>query len=164
MSISYNKVILVGRLTRDPEIKSLPSGSQVAKFAIAVDRNYNDEVDFINIIAFGKQAEFVSNYLLKGKLVLVEGSLRINSFTDREGVNRQKAEVNAVKITFMETKKSQEQKPSVERTYHEKPERIAPGLDDYQQDDEKIDMIDEVPNFEDPFADLDDSEGDEAPI
>jgi single-strand DNA-binding protein len=166
MSISYNKVILVGRLTRDPEIRTLPSGTNVANFGLAVDRNYNEEVDFINIVSFGKQSEFVGNYLSKGKLVLVEGSIRINKYTDRDGVNREKAEVAANKITFMETKKSQTQNSDysnyndmikVEDSYENKSKGIKNIDDDMMSQD--------LPDFEDPFGDLDDDlNTDEKPI
>jgi len=110
MSIAYNKIILVGRLTRDPEVRSTVSGSNVANFSLAVDRQSknNNDVDFINIVAFGRQADFASNYLSKGKLILVEGQLRINKWTDRNDVKRETAEVWANRMTFMETKKSQE--------------------------------------------------------
>jgi single-strand DNA-binding protein len=109
MSIAYNKVILIGRLTRDPEIRSTTTGKNVANMTIAVDRKQknNNEVDFINIVAFGGTADFASNYLGKGKLILVEGQLRINKWTDRNDVKRESAEIWANIITFMETKKQQ---------------------------------------------------------
>ncbi|MDK2812163.1 single-stranded DNA-binding protein [Petrotoga sp. 9T1HF07.CasAA.8.2] len=111
MSISYNKVILVGRLTRDPEIRSTMNGNNVANFHLAVDRgtsNNQDGTDFIKIVAFGKQADFASNYLKKGKLILVEGSLHINQWTDRDNIKRETAEIWANRMNFMETKKAQE--------------------------------------------------------
>lgn len=113
MSISYNKVILVGRLTKDPEVRSTVKGDPVATFRLAVDRQFSSDpnaTDFINIVAFGKQAEFASNYLKKGKLILVEGSLRINQWTDRDNVRREKAEIWANRMNFMETKKDEEER------------------------------------------------------
>jgi len=108
MSISYNHVVLIGRLTRDPEIKFAASGTQIATFSLAVDRNIpssgNDNTDFIRIVAFGKTAEFVGNYLTKGRLILVEGSLRINKWKTQEGESRSDAEVVASNVRFMETK------------------------------------------------------------
>jgi single-strand DNA-binding protein len=94
-------------LTRDPEVRSTVSGSNVANFSLAVDRQSknNNDVDFINIVAFGRQADFASNYLGKGKLILVEGQLRINKWTDRNDVKRESAEVWANRMTFMETRK-----------------------------------------------------------
>ncbi|MDK2906793.1 single-stranded DNA-binding protein [Petrotoga mexicana] len=111
MSISYNKVILVGRLTRDPEIRSTMNGNNVANFHLAVDRrtsNNQDGTDFIRIVAFGKQADFASNYLKKGKLILVEGSLHINQWTDRDNIKRETAEIWANRMNFMETKKAEQ--------------------------------------------------------
>lgn len=108
MSISYNHIVLVGRLTRDPEIKFAASGTQISTFSLAVDRNIpsssGDSTDFIRIVAFGKTAEFVGNYLTKGRLVLVEGSLRINRWKTQEGDARSNAEVVVSNIRFMETK------------------------------------------------------------
>jgi len=106
MGISYNKVVLVGRLTRDPETKFASSGTQISTFNIAVDRDYPkepDATDFIRIVTFGKTAEFVGNYLLKGRLILVEGSLRINKW-EKDGEKKQNAEVVASNIRFLEAK------------------------------------------------------------
>jgi len=155
MSISYNKVILVGRLTRDPEIRSTVNGSTVANFTLAVDNGYgnNKSTDFINIVGFGKQAEFASNYLKKGLLVLVEGQLRINKWTDRNEVKRESAEVWMSSTTFMETKKSSSQpgdfsgnnvEISVEESY--KKNNIKSIDDNFSSN--------EFPEFDDPFSDL----------
>lgn len=106
MSISFNKIILVGRLTRDPETKFATSGTQVTSFSLAVDRDYpkdSNEADFIKISTFGKTAEFVAQYMTKGRLVLIEGSLRINKW-EKDGEKRQMAEVVASRVKFMETK------------------------------------------------------------
>jgi single-strand DNA-binding protein len=107
MSISFNKIVLVGRLTRDPETKFATSGTQVTSFSLAVDRDYpkdSNEADFIRIVTFGKTAEFVAQYLTKGRLVLIEGSLRINKWETQDGEKKQNAEVNASRVCFMETK------------------------------------------------------------
>ena len=106
MGISYNKIVLVGRLTRDPEHKFAASGTAITTFSLAVDRDYpkdSNEADFIRIVTFGKTAEFVAQYLTKGRLVLVEGSLRINKW-EKDGEKKQNAEVNASRVCFMETK------------------------------------------------------------
>lgn len=106
MSISFNKVLLVGRLTRDPETKFAASGTQISTFNIAVDRDYpkeSDTTDFIRVVTFGKTAENVGKYMVKGKLVLVEGSLRINKW-ERDGEKKQNAEVVATNIRFLEAK------------------------------------------------------------
>lgn len=106
MSISFNKIILVGRLTRDPETKFAASGTQVTSFSLAVDRDYpkdSNEADFIRISTFGKTAEFVAQYMTKGRLVLVEGQLRINKW-EKDGEKKQNAEVVASNIRFLEAK------------------------------------------------------------
>lgn len=104
MGISYNHVVLVGRLTRDPEIKFAASGTQIATFSLAVDRGKDNEADFVNVVAFGKTAEFIGNYMTKGRLVLVEGQLRIEKY-QRAGETKTAAKVVANNVRFMETKK-----------------------------------------------------------
>ncbi|MEK7169703.1 MAG: single-stranded DNA-binding protein [Patescibacteria group bacterium] len=90
-----NKVFLYGNLTRDPELKALPSGSQVAEFAVATNRTYKDkngakqeEVDFHNIVAFGKTAEIIGQYLKKGRPVFVEGRIRTRSWESKDGTGK----------------------------------------------------------------------------
>lgn len=154
MSISYNKVILVGRLTKDPEVRSTVKGDPVATFRLAVDRQFSSDpnaTDFINIVAFGKQAEFASNYLKKGKLILVEGSLRINQWTDRDNVRREKAEIWANRMNFMETKKGEE-----ERIYSNTDIIVEESVHNNNNNDNFIESIDdetdasdyELPEFE----------------
>lgn len=112
MSISYNKVVLIGRLTKDPELRMTPNGTKVTSFNIAVDRGYrknenNDYVntDFFRIVGFNALAEFVTTYFQKGRLVLVEGSLRINKYKDKNDIQREIAEIWAISVKFMESKK-----------------------------------------------------------
>ncbi len=90
-----NKVILYGNLTRDPELKALPSGSQVAEFSIATNRVYKDkngakqeEVDFHNIVSFGKQAEVINQYLKKGRPIFIEGRIRTRSWESKDGTGK----------------------------------------------------------------------------
>ncbi|MCD6252801.1 MAG: single-stranded DNA-binding protein [Thermotogae bacterium] len=113
--ISYNRIILVGRLTRDPEVRYTTTGTQVSTFTLAVDRvrggsssNGEAETDFIPVVTFGRLAEFVASYLAKGRLVLVEGSLRIRRWQTQLGETRKTTEVLADAVRFMETKKSLE--------------------------------------------------------
>ena len=105
MGISYNHVVLVGRLTRDPEIKFATSGTQIATFSLAVDRGKDNEADFVNVVAFGKTAEFIGSYFAKGRLVLVEGQLRIEKY-QKDGEMKTAAKVVANNVRFMETKKN----------------------------------------------------------
>lgn len=94
-----NRIVLVGRLTADPELKYTPSGKAVASFTIAVDRRQNSqgdkETDFIPVIVWEKSAEFASNYLSKGRLVAVDGRLQIRSWVAQDGTRRKTAEVVA---------------------------------------------------------------------
>jgi len=98
--MNLNKVFLVGRLTRDPQAKSLPSGQQVANFGLATDRffyNKNREkqqqTEFHNIVMFGKLAEIASQYLTKGSLVLIEGRLQTRSWQDSAGNQKYRTEI-----------------------------------------------------------------------
>jgi len=160
MSISYNKVILVGRLTRDPEIRSTMNGNNVANFHLAVDRpssNNQDGTDFIRIVAFGKQADFASNYLKKGKLILVEGSLHINQWTDRDNIKRETAEIWANRMNFMETKKAEQVNEfsdmdiTVEEGFFDK-DRISDTDPIEEIDDDALLENDEL--LEESFSDL----------
>lgn len=155
MSISYNKVILVGRLTRDPEIRSTMNGNNVANFRLAVDRQLSNNqnqnaTDFINIVAFGKQAEFASNYLKKGKLILVEGSLHINQWTDRDNIKRETAEVWANRMNFMETKKAEDAHSFNDSYISVEEGNTASNVEDI--DDESL--VDDLPDFDESLADL----------
>lgn len=101
-----NKAILYGNLTRDPELKALPSGIQVCSFSIATNRNYKDRdgnrqesVDYHNIVAFGKQAEVISKYVTKGSGIYVEGRMQTRSW-EKDGVKQYRTEVVLDKFEF----------------------------------------------------------------
>jgi single-strand DNA-binding protein len=103
----YNRIILIGRLTRDPELRYVPSGAPVASFTLAVDRPFRDqqgnrETDFIDIVAWRKLAEQVSQYMAKGRMVAVEGRLQIRSYETQDGQKRKVAEVVADGIRFLD--------------------------------------------------------------
>ncbi len=103
----YNRIILIGRLTRDPELRYVPSGAPVASFTLAVDRPFRDqqgnrETDFIDIVAWRKLAEQVSQYMSKGRMVAVEGRLQIRSYETQDGQRRKVAEVVADGIRFLD--------------------------------------------------------------
>lgn len=105
-----NKIVLMGRLTRDPELRRTNSGTAVASFAIAVDRDFKGqggekETDFIDIVAWRNTAEFVSKYFSKGRMAVVEGRLQIRDWTDKEGNKRRSAEVVADNVYFGDSKK-----------------------------------------------------------
>lgn len=104
-----NRVILMGRLTRDPEIKQIPSGVPVTTFSLAVDKftpqGQDKQADFFNIVAWRQTAEFVSKYFRKGQLVAVEGKLSSRKWTDKDGNNRTSVEVVADSVFFAEAKR-----------------------------------------------------------
>lgn len=100
-----NHVVLLGRLTRDPELRTTNSGVSVATFSLAVDRAYKDAsgergVDFIDIVAWRNTAEFAARYFQKGQLAAVEGRLQIRDWTDTDGHKRRAAEVVAQSVYF----------------------------------------------------------------
>ncbi len=105
-----NKVILMGRLVADPELRQTPNNISVCRFRIAIDRPYNPsnggerQADFISIVAWRQNAEFISKYFSKGKMAIVEGSLRNADYTDANGVKHYAMEVQADRVTFGESK------------------------------------------------------------
>lgn len=107
-----NKAILMGRLTRDPELRYTQSNTPVVSFTIAVDRNYGRgqerQTDFIDIVAWRRTAEFVSQWFTKGMLIVVVGSIQSRRWQDKDGNNRTSIEVVADEVQFGETKRSRE--------------------------------------------------------
>lgn len=102
-----NRVVLIGRLTQDPELRYTNSGTAVASFALAVDRNRTNqngerETDFINIVVWQKQAELCAQYLHKGRLAAVDGRLQIRSYENKEGQRVRVAEVVAESVRFLD--------------------------------------------------------------
>lgn len=101
-----NKIILMGRLTRDPELRHTQTGTAVASFSLAVDRDFKDKAtgdrttDFIDVVAWRQTGEFVSRYFTKGRMAVVEGRLQIRDWTDKDGGKRRSAEVIADGIYF----------------------------------------------------------------
>jgi len=104
MAKSINQVILMGRLTRDPEQRTTTSGKTIASFSIAVDRGgESDQADFFDVTAWEKLGELVVQYLAKGRRVLVQGRLRQDSWDDKEtGKKRSRVEVTATDVTFLD--------------------------------------------------------------
>lgn len=104
-----NKVLLVGRLTRDPEMRTTGTGMVVTKFSVAVNHNFTDRngergVDYINCSAFNRQAENIAKYCKKGSLVSVEGSIRTGSYDAPDGTKRYTTEVACNQVNFLSTK------------------------------------------------------------
>ena len=105
-----NRIVLMGRLTRDPELRRTQSGTAVTSFSIACDRDFKSqsgekETDFIDIVAWRGTAEFVSKYFTKGRMAIVEGRLQIRDWTDNNGGKRRSAEVVADNIYFGDSKR-----------------------------------------------------------
>lgn len=106
-----NKIILMGRLTHDPELRHTQSGTAVASFSLAVDRDFKSpsgekETDFIDIVAWRHTGEFVSRYFTKGRMAVVEGRLQMRDWTDRDGNKRRSAEVVADSVYFGDSKRA----------------------------------------------------------
>lgn len=107
-----NKVILMGRLTRDPELKTTPNGVNVCSFGIAVDRRFQTKgeekkTDFFNIVAWRQCGEFVSRYFKKGNMILVEGELQTRQYTNKDGQNVNVTEIIAEHLSFTGEKLSE---------------------------------------------------------
>ena len=105
-----NKIFIMGRLTRDPELRRTQSGTAVTSFSLAVDRDFKSqsgekETDFIDVVAWRSTAEFVAKYFTKGRMAVVEGRLQIRDWKDREGNNRRSAEVIADNVYFGDSKR-----------------------------------------------------------
>ena len=105
-----NHIVLMGRLTRDPELRRTGSGVAVASFTLAVDRDYavqgaEKETDFVDIVAWRNTAEFVSRYFTKGRMAIVSGRLQIRNWTDKDGNKRRSAEVVADNVYFGDSKR-----------------------------------------------------------
>lgn len=98
-----NKAILIGRLARDPDVRTSQDGKMVARYTLAVNR-INDQADFIRCVAFGKSAEFAEKYLRKGTKIVVEGRIQTGSYTDRDGRKVYMTEVIIERQEFVEKK------------------------------------------------------------
>jgi single-strand DNA-binding protein len=105
--MNLNKVFIIGNLTRDPELRTLPSGTPVVSFGVATNRVWKnqqgekqEEVQFHNIVVFGRQAEIANQYLAKGRMVFIEGRLRTSSWDAQDGTKRSRTEIVAETIQF----------------------------------------------------------------
>jgi single-strand DNA-binding protein len=119
MAGSVNKVILIGRLGKDPELKYTPSGAPVAKFSLATDESFKDRTgeqqkrtEWHNIVAWNKLAEICGEYLTKGKQVYIEGSIRSRQWQDQSGNKRTSYEIVANQMTMLGSKGESERVPS----------------------------------------------------
>ena len=106
-----NKIFLMGRLTRDPELRRTGNGTAVTSLTLAVDRDYKSqsgekETDFIDVVAWRSSAEFVSKYFTKGRMAVVEGRIQIRDWTDKDGGKRRSAQVVADNVYFGDSKRT----------------------------------------------------------
>lgn len=104
-----NSVIIMGRLTRDPEMRHTQNGTAVASLTLACDRDFKPkrgekETDFIDVVVWGKTAEFAANYFTKGRMVIVEGRLQVRGWQDKDGNKRKSTEVVADRMYFGDSK------------------------------------------------------------
>lgn len=112
-NFNFNKVIIGGRLTTDPELKTTQSGVQVTSFSVAVNRKYSGQdqqpqTDFINVVAWRQNAEFISRFFRKGSSICIVGSLQTRSWTDQNGQKRYATDVVADEASFVDSKKDSE--------------------------------------------------------
>ena len=136
-----NKVILMGRFTRDPELRSTPQGISTCAFSIAVDRNFvrqgeERKADFINCVAWRQTAEFISKYFKKGSMVALEGSIQTRSWDDQDGKKRYATDVVVNQVYFAESKRDSQSSMGMDDSFAASdfgslPEPISPmGTDD----------------------------------
>ena len=137
-----NTITIMGRLTRDPELRATPQGTSVASFTLAVDRDYgkgeDKQTDFIDCVAWRTTAEFVSRYFTKGRMAVVKGRLQIRPWEDKNGNKRRSAEVVADSVYFGDSKKEETSAPA---NYGAAPsESQYSGLDGFTEisDDEDL--------------------------
>ena len=129
-----NHITIMGRMVRDPELRHTQSGTAVASFSLAVDRDFRNRdsgekgVDFIDVVAWRNTAEFVSKYFTKGRMAVVEGRLQIRDWTDREGGKRRSAEVVANSVYFGDSRR--EESDSREPDYAPPPQDFTELADD----------------------------------
>ncbi|KPJ57844.1 MAG: single-stranded DNA-binding protein [Planctomycetes bacterium DG_58] len=141
---NLNKVMLIGNLTRDPELRYLQSGTAVCDFGLAVNRNYTkadgekvEETTFVDITAFGRQAEVVSEFLQKGRPVFIEGRLRLDQWTAQDGQKRSKLRVVMLNFQFLDSRRgggAQGGRPQQPRQQQQQPS----ASDDFDTGDDSI--------------------------
>ena len=132
-----NKTTLIGRLTKDPEVNILSSGSTVANFTLAVERSFTDRsgkkgTDFIPIVAWSKTAELIQKYVSKGSLIAVHGRIQTRSYKTREGDTRYITEVVAEEVQFLGGRKKESDKPKREEQHEDSYEQY--GFEEVSED------------------------------
>ncbi len=134
---SLNKVLLIGNLTRDPEMRVTPKGTEICQFGIAINRKFKgddgsarDEVTFVDLEAWAKTAALVSKYLTKGSPVMIEGRLKLDSWEDKEtGAKKQKLKVVVENVQFLGSKNGQDSQPQ------QQPQQTKPAAQENLDED-----------------------------
>ncbi len=139
---NLNRVLLIGRLTREPELRYTPDGTPVANFTIAVNRSFTNqpgerEADFIPVVVWRKQAEQCAEYLSKGREVMVDGRLQVRSYEDRDGIKRKKSEVIAWRVQFLGRLKKEE--PSLEEPTEVEIDKVSMDEDETREKNSSLD-------------------------
>jgi len=146
-----NKAMIIGNLTRDPELKSLPSGMKVCTFSVATNRVWKDQsgnkqefTDFHNIVVFGRQAENVAQYMKKGSNVMIEGRIQTRSWDGNDGVKKYRTEIVADRVQFGARSNSSgaTQAPSTNNGDDQSPKEEDSNLDTIEYPDEEINVED----------------------
>lgn len=139
-----NKVILMGRLTRDPELRHTGTGTPVCSFTVAVDSGFgeNRQADFINCVAWNKSAEFVSNYFSKGKMIIVVGRIATRTWEGQDGKKNYVTEVVASEVSFGESKRSQDEGAPAFNAGSRPAPTQAPAFPDNNSDDAFTPLLD----------------------
>lgn len=147
-----NRVILMGRLVADPELKTTQSGISVTSFRIAVERSYTKageerQTDFINIVCWRNTAEFVCKYFPKGSLIALEGQLQTRTYQDKDGTTRYMVEVLADKVSFTGEKTAEKQSKSTQTQGYPAPAGAAPTVyaSGSDRDFEEMPLDDDLP-------------------
>ncbi len=148
----FNRAIVIGNLTRDPELRSLPSGIQVASFSVATNRVWKDKngvkqesVDYHNIVVFGRQAETTAQYLRKGSSVLVEGRMQTRSWDSPDGKKNYRTEIAADRVQFgPRNSGAPGASPAPVKAEGKSDEQAAPPVDTIEYPEENINL-DDIP-------------------
>lgn len=142
-----NRVVIVGRLTRDPELKKTQTGKSVLSFTVAVNRRFSqDQSDFINCVAWEKTADFIANYLGKGSLVSVEGSIQSRSYEDQTGKRVFVQEVNAENVNSLESRSQRQEREQNTQPYQSQNNyQQAQPANGYRSDNEPSFSMDDEP-------------------
>jgi single-strand DNA-binding protein len=130
----FNTIIISGRITHSPELKTTPNGIPVISFSIANESGYGEEkhTNFINIVAWRKTAELISKYFSKGSMIGIEGSLQARQYKDKQGNNRTAFEVVASGVQFMESKKAAEESTAAAQAADNVPEYTPESVPDFE--------------------------------